>query len=66
MNGNNEIVDNVTVENGTISFDVYNYKGINLPETGGMGTTIFMIGGAALILLAGVMLVVYSKKSKKA
>ena len=43
-----------------------NYKGINLPETGGMGTTIFMIGGAALIALAGVMLVVYSKKSKKA
>ncbi len=66
VNGNNEIVDNVTVENGTISFDVYNYKGINLPETGGMGTTIFMIGGAALILLAGVILVVYSKKSKKA
>lgn len=45
---------------------VKNYKGINLPETGGMGTTIFMIGGAALIALAGVMLVVYSKKSKKA
>lgn len=64
--GKVEIIDNVTVENGTISFDVYNYKGINLPETGGMGTTIFMVGGAALILLAGVMLVVYSKKSKNA
>ncbi|MDB2089194.1 SpaH/EbpB family LPXTG-anchored major pilin [Clostridium paraputrificum] len=66
VNGKVEIIDNVTVENGTISFDVYNYKGINLPETGGMGTTIFMIGGASLILLAGAMLVVYSKKSKKA
>lgn len=64
--GKVEIIDNVTVENGTISFNVYNYKGINLPETGGMGTTIFMVGGASLILLAGVMLVVYSKKSKKA
>ena len=41
-------------------------KGAQLAETGGMGTTIFMIGGAALILLAGVILVVYSKKSKKA
>lgn len=66
IDGNAEIVDNVTVEKGTISFNVYNYKGINLPETGGMGTTIFMVGGAALILLAGVMLVVYSKKSKNA
>ena len=64
--GKVEIIDNVTVENGTISFDVYNYKGINLPETGGMGTTIFMVGGASLIVLAGVMLIVYSKKSKKA
>lgn len=53
-------------DNGNIQLTVKNYKGINLPETGGMGTTIFMIGGAALIALAGVMLVVYSKKSKKA
>lgn len=65
-NVNNEIADTLISENGTISFNVYNYKGINLPETGGMGTTIFMVGGAALILLAGVMLVVYSKKSKNA
>lgn len=55
-----------STQNGEIQLTVKNYKGINLPETGGMGTTIFMIGGAALIALAGVMLVVYSKKSKKA
>lgn len=55
----------INTQNGFI-LKVKNYKGINLPETGGMGTTIFMIGGAALIALAGVMLVVYSKKSKKA
>lgn len=61
-----EITTKPVVKDGTISFTIYNYKGINLPETGGMGTTIFMIGGAALIALAGVMLVVYSKKSKKA
>lgn len=56
---------NVT-NNGLIGITIKNYKGINMPETGGMGTTIFMVGGAALIALAGVMLVVYSKKSKKA
>lgn len=58
--------DVVRVEDDNITVTVTNYKGISLPETGGMGTTIFMIGGAALIALAGVMLVVYSKKSKKA
>lgn len=58
--------DESKIKDGVISIYVNNYKGINLPETGGMGTTIFMIGGAALIALAGVMLVVYSKKSKKA
>lgn len=58
--------DVVRVEEDNITVTVTNYKGISLPETGGMGTTIFMVGGAALIALAGVMLVVYSKKSKKA
>ena len=66
VNIDEEITTNPVVKDRTISFTIYNYKGINLPETGGMGTTIFMIGGAALIALAGVMLVVYSKKSKKA
>lgn len=66
VDGDASITNDATVVNGVISFEIYNYKGISLPETGGMGTTIFMIGGASLIALAGVMLVVYSKKSKKA
>lgn len=72
-NTNGKIAELITVEGnaaindqGQHMIQISNYKGINLPETGGMGTTIFMIGGAALIALAGVMLVVYSKKSKKA
>lgn len=55
-----------SVENGKMVLNIDNYQGISLPETGGMGTTIFMIGGASLIALAGVMLVIYSKKAKKA
>lgn len=66
VDGDASITNDATANNGVISFEIYNYKGISLPETGGMGTTIFMIGGASLIALAGVMLVVYSKKSKKA
>ena len=66
VDGDASITNDASSDKGVISFEIYNYKGISLPETGGMGTTIFMIGGASLIALAGVMLVVYSKKSKKA
>ena len=34
-----------------------NTKGIELPSTGGIGTTLFYAGGAVLVLLAGVLLV---------
>lgn len=43
---------------GTISFDVENHKGATLPSTGGMGTTMFVAGGVALMAVAGVLLVV--------
>ncbi len=35
-----------------------------LPGTGGMGTTLFTIGGAAIVLLAGAMFVVYMRRRK--
>ena len=35
---------------------------ITVPKTGGMGTTLFTICGASLIVLAGVMFVVLKKK----
>lgn len=41
-------------------------EGTTLPGTGGIGTTIFTFGGLALIVLAGVLLVVYTRKQKKA
>lgn len=39
-----------------LSFTVDNEEGFTLPTTGGMGTYLFLIGGAALILLAVVLL----------
>ena len=39
-------------------------KGQTLPGTGGMGTILFTVGGAAIVLLAGTMFVIYMKKRK--
>ena len=44
-------------DNGTVSLEVQNNMGALLPSTGGMGTTLFYIIGAALVLAAGVLLV---------
>ena len=42
-----------------------NTPGLTLPGTGGMGTTLFTFGGIALILVACVMFIVYTRKQKK-
>ena len=44
---------------------ITNKKGTTLPGTGGMGTTIFTIGGIVLVALAALMFVVYMRKQKK-
>lgn len=49
-----------TINNGQIGTDIANYKGATLPSTGGIGTTIFYVVGALLMIGAGIMLV--SKK----
>ena len=43
---------------------VDNTPGETLPGTGGMGTVIFTVGGAAIVLLAGAMFVVYMRRRK--
>ena len=48
----------------TDTLSVTNYKGQTLPGTGGMGTILFTVGGAAIVLLAGTMFVIYMKKRK--
>lgn len=46
-----------TAGTGTVATDVVNTTGIELPETGGMGTTLFYIIGGVLVVGAGVLLV---------
>lgn len=43
---------------GNINFTIENNKGATLPETGGMGTTLFYIIGGLLVVGAGILLVV--------
>lgn len=45
------------VENGTLTTNVVNKSGSTLPETGGMGTTLFYVLGGVLVLAAVVLLV---------
>ena len=44
---------------------ILNNSGDKLPETGGMGTTIFTIGGLALMMAAGVVLMVRRKATAR-
>ncbi len=56
---------NVTVDaNGTFKFEVVNEKGSTLPETGGIGTTIFYILGAILVVGCGIVLVSRKRMEK--
>lgn len=50
--------------NGGLTKNVNNPKLGSLPGTGGMGTVLFTVGGASIVLLAGAMFVVYMRKRK--
>ncbi|MCD7955065.1 MAG: SpaH/EbpB family LPXTG-anchored major pilin [Lachnospiraceae bacterium] len=44
---------------------ITNDAGTTLPGTGGMGTALFTFGGLALVILAAIMFIVYTKKQRK-
>lgn len=48
------------VDTGIVAMDVENNSGASLPGTGGIGTTLFYLGGGAMVAVAGVYLI--SKK----
>jgi len=56
--------DATTITDANATIEVGNGKGTQLPSTGGIGTTLFYVGGGILVLLAVVMLV--TKKRMKA
>lgn len=54
----NGAVQNGDLDTGIVNVTVENNQGATLPETGGMGTTLFYIIGGLLVVGAGVLLVV--------
>ena len=49
---------------GTVTITVVNYKGNVLPETGGMGTTMFYLAGSAMAIGAVVLLITKKRMSE--
>ena len=60
-----EVLFTPNTTEGTLETDVINYKGSELPSTGGMGTTILYAAGVILILAAGAFLVMQKKAEDK-
>ena len=68
LNGNlvdGQIIFTADKDEGTLTANVVNYKGSELPSTGGMGTTILYAAGVILILAAGAFLVMQKKAEDK-
>lgn len=55
----------VSENKGIASIQIANNAGSSLPSTGGIGTTIFYVGGGALALGAGVLLIAKKRSSNK-
>ena len=58
------LTDNDTVNHGDYTVTVVNPDADSLPGTGGMGTVMFTVGGAAIVLCAGFMFVIYMRKRR--
>lgn len=60
-----EIEFTVAKKQGSLTADVVNNKGSELPETGGMGTTVLYAAGTLMILAAAAFLVMKKKAESK-
>jgi fimbrial isopeptide formation D2 family protein/LPXTG-motif cell wall-anchored protein len=60
-----EVTFTANTTDGSLTTDIVNKKGSTLPSTGGRGTTMIYIIGAALVIMAGVVLAMRKKMSSK-
>ena len=59
------VLFNTNPTEGTLETNVINYKGSELPDTGGMGTTVLYAAGTLMILAAAAFLVMKKKAESK-
>lgn len=57
VSGNGVSEKTITQNGNSVSFEVVNAKGFELPTTGGMGTYALIAGGVVLVVIAGVLFV---------
>ena len=60
---NSVVMGNGDLQSGMITKEVINHTGTVLPETGAMGTFMFICGGAALVMVAAVFMITRKKMS---
>ena len=60
----NDTTEATGSDNGSVKTTIENLKGSTLPSTGGIGTTMFYVGGGVLVAGAGVRLIT-KKRAKK-
>ena len=49
---------------GVAAMEIQNGKGTTLPSTGGVGATVFYLGGGAMVAVAGVYLITKKRMGK--
>ena len=59
-----EITFTASEDNGSLTTDVVNQSGTTLPETGGIGTTMFYVIGAILVVGAAVVMITRKRMSR--
>lgn len=60
------VAGTVGVGQADVATDVANNKGSVLPETGGIGTTIFFVGGGIIVAAAAILLIAKMRKKTEA
>ena len=65
VEGKAEITFTADKDAGSLTTDIVNKKGSTLPSTGGRGTTMIYIIGAALVVMAGIVLAMRKKMNSK-
>ncbi|MDE5861101.1 MAG: isopeptide-forming domain-containing fimbrial protein [Ruminococcus sp.] len=63
--GKQDYVNTNGADNGSLTATIENLKGATLPSTGGIGTTLFYLGGGAMVAVAGVFLITKKRMGKR-